>query len=499
MKSKIAKKLFSYFFIIMLLNSLVTGGAFAFLGQRNYIKTYKENLVERGENISRALTENSGLFSNENNSHMNRSMGRGNMRGMHLSSAYIRWMNEVLGSNVWIINKDEKVFQRGDSANVIYYDNLTDEEKTVIDKAFSGETVTSESFKSVFDKGSITVATPMKNENGNVLGAILIHEDITSTEGVLYTGLYILFFSAIIGIILASILAIVFANRFISPLKKLDRVSKEMILGDYNVKSNVDQDDEIGELAKNIDELSQRLEKSRIENENLDNMRNDFMANISHELKTPVTVMKGSLEALVEGVIEEEEIPEYHNILYKEIGLLERLVGDLMELSALKNSNFPMNFQEENLIGILNDAVRSQRIIGEEREIELVMDIKDPFVLINCDYARLRQMFVTVIDNGIKFSNKNEKVYIKEYEKDSKVIVEIINRGKPIEKREIENMFVSFYRIKDTRKKGFGLGLAIAKEIALRHNIEINVRSNELDGTVFEFIIPKLTNTTKYD
>ena len=60
-------------------------------------------------------------------------------------------------------------------------------------------------------------------------------------------------------------------------------------------------------------------------------------------------------------------------------------------------------------------------------------------------------------------------------------------------------MFVSFYRIKDTRKKGFGLGLAIAKEIALRHNIEINVRSNELDGTVFEFIIPKLTNTTKYD
>lgn len=492
MKSKITKKLFSYFFIIMLLNSLIVGGAFAFLGQRNYIKTYKTNLVERAENISRALTENSGLFSSENKSPMNRSMGHGSMRGMHFSSAYIRWMNEVLDSNVWIINKDERVFQRGDSTNVIYYDNLTDEEKTVIDKAFDGKTITSESFKNVFDRGSVTVATPMKNENGNVVGAILIHEDITSMDDIIYTGSYILIISAILGIILASMLAIVFANRFISPLKKLDKVAKEMILGDYSVKSNVNQDDEIGELAKNIDELSQRLEKSRIENENLDNMRNDFMANISHELKTPVTVMKGSLEALVEGVIEEEEIPEYHNILYKEIGVLERLVGDLMELSALKNANFPMNFQEENLIGILNDAARSQRIIGQDRGIELVLDTQVPVVLLNGDYARLRQMFITVIDNAIKFSNKKEKVFIKAFEKDSEIVVQIINRGKIIEKREIENMFVSFYRIKETREKGFGLGLAIAKEIALRHNIKINVRSSDVEGTIFEFIIPKL-------
>lgn len=492
MKSKITKKLFSYFFIIMLLNSLIIGGAFAFLGQRNYIKTYKTNLVERAENISRALTENSGLFSSENKSPMNRSMGHGSMRGMHFSSAYIRWMNEVLDSNVWIINKDERVFQRGDSNNIIYYDNLTDEEKTVIDKAFDGKTITSESFKNVFDRGSVTVATPMKNENGNVVGAILIHEDITSMDDIIYTGSYILVISAIIGIILASMLAIVFANRFISPLKKLDKVAKEMILGDYSVKSNVNQDDEIGELAKNIDELSQRLEKSRIENENLDNMRNDFMANISHELKTPVTVMKGSLEALVEGVIEEEEIPEYHNILYKEIGVLERLVGDLMELSALKNANFPMNFQEENLIGILNDAARSQRIIGQDRGIELVLDTQVPFVLLNGDYARLRQMFITVIDNAIKFSNEKEKVFIKAFEKNSEIVVQIINRGKIIEKREIENMFVSFYRIKETREKGFGLGLAIAKEIALRHNIKINVRSSDVEGTIFEFIIPKL-------
>lgn len=477
----------------MLLNSILAGGIFIYLGQRNYVNSYKINLSERLENISKAISENSDLFlGNEDTTSymMGRGMNQGHMRGMHYSSRYIDWMNEVLDSNIWIINKDDNVFQRGNYRNVILYENLSLDEKLVIDRALMGETVTTESFSDIFGSDFISAAAPMTDNSGNIIGAILIHESISTMDNFMTSANYILSISAILGIALASILAVVFANKFIRPLKRLDKIAKDLIQGDYNVKTDIVQDDEIGDLAKNIDELSIRLEKSRIENENLDIMRNDFMSNISHELKTPVTVMKGSLEALVEGVIKDDEISDYHNILYKEVGVLERLVGELMELNSIKNLNFPMNFSQEDLVSILEDASRSQRIIGEEKNVKLELDIKDSYLMINGDYTRLRQMFITVINNAIKFSYEGEKVSIREYQKNSHAIVQIINRGNLIEESEIENMFVSFYRIRGTEEKGFGLGLAIAKEIALRHNITINVKSDMVTGTIFEFVIP---------
>lgn len=490
MRNKISRRLILYFLIIVLANSIIAGAIFLYLGQKNYIDAYKENLVRRAENISRAISSNMDILSGQE-VNFKENPGRGKntptTRGMKMSPRYIKWMNEVLDGEVWIIDKTDRNFQWGESNINISYDSLSVEEKKVIDQALEGEIVTSESFRHIFEEGSISVGAPLKNEEGLINGAILIHENIASMVDFIDSAKYILAISVLLGILLASVLVMVFANRFVSPINRIDAVAKEMMDGDYKVKTGIVQDDEIGELANNIDELAIRLEKSRIADKNLDKMRNDFISNISHELKTPVTVMKSSLEGLVSGVIEDDEIGEYHKVLYEEIGVLERLVLDLMELNSIKNTNFPMNFQEEDLISILRDAVRSQRILAAEKGLELKLDIEDDYYMMKCDYTRLRQMFIIVINNGIKYSNPEEDVLIRQFKSYGNIKVQVINKGIIIDKKDIDHLFVSFYRVKDTEEKGFGLGLAIAKEIANRHNVEIDVTGDKEMGTVFEF------------
>ncbi len=180
---------------------------------------------------------------------------------------------------------------------------------------------------------------------------------------------------------------------------------------------------------------------------------------------------------------------QYHRLLHKEIGVLEKLVTDLMELNAVKNRNFPMNLREEDLISILKDAVRSQRILAEERGLEIVLDIADSYHIIECDYTRIRQMFITVINNAVKYSNPGEPVIIREFKDADKVRIRVINKDKVLNPEEAEHVFESFYRGEDTTEKGFGLGLTIAKEIADRHMIELRALSEQEEGTVFEFTI----------
>lgn len=419
--------------------------------------------------------------------------GNSNAGARHMSPRFINWLDEVLDGKIWIIYKTDNIIQRGTQDLLLAYEDLTEHEKQAIDQAFGGKSNITESFHTIFEEGTLSAVAPMKDADGTVYGAALMHENITVVRDLIDSALITLLISVSFGILIAFTMIVYFARKFIQPINRIDEVAKLMIEGNYQVGTNVQQKDEIGDLSRNIDELAVRLDRSRAETENLEHLRNDFISNMSHELKTPVTVMKSSLEALVSGVIREDEVEDYHKLLYEEISVLERLVADLMELNTVKNKHFPMNFQVEDLISILKDATRSQRILAEEKGIKLVLDIEDSYFMMECDYTRLRQMLITVINNGIKYSHPSGIVNIKEWRDSDEIRIQVINRGKPIEPKERELLFESFYRAKDTSEKGFGLGLAIAKEIAVRHGITLHiVDGSEAEETIFEFIIPVL-------
>lgn len=214
-------------------------------------------------------------------------------------------------------------------------------------------------------------------------------------------------------------------------------------------------------------------------------MRRDYVANVSHELKTPVTVLRGSLEALVDGVVtDKEEVDEYHREMLKETVYLQRMVIDLLELSRLQNSGFEITKSEVSLKDILNDTVKSAEKLASAKNITIDLAFSGEEKTLMGDYGRLKQMFLVILDNAVKFSPENEKISVM----CSGKTVAIKDHGCGIESDRLPHIFDRFHRSGgEINKTGSGLGLAIAKEIAARHGVKISVKSEVGVGTEFIF------------
>ena len=256
----------------------------------------------------------------------------------------------------------------------------------------------------------------------------------------------------------------------------------------YEVRNNLTQKDEVGELARTLDVLAERLQLADEESQKLEKLRREFIANISHELRTPVTVIRGSLEALRDGVVTEpEDVAEFHEQMYNESLFLQRLINDLLDLSRLQNTDFPIEKEPLDFCAVIQDAVRGSRRLGLEKEIQIHAQLdKEPY-LINGDYGRLRQMLMIFLHNSIKFSPEKSSIEV--------VLqgqrLQLIDHGCGMKAEDVPHAFDRFYKARNEQNKsGSGLGLAIAKQIALRHDMELTLESELGKGTVITVQLP---------
>jgi signal transduction histidine kinase len=354
----------------------------------------------------------------------------------------------------------------------------------MIDKALQGESVSLLKGIIVREDALILAATPLYDADGYITACLLLKEN-TTVPSVLRAEAQRLFLISIgIAALFVFVLAIFLTHRLLRPLRRIQLVTQELSAGNYNVRTEIFQRDELGDLAKDVDVLALRLEEAKKESAYLDRLRDDFISSMSHELKTPVTVIKSSTEALQQGLIAEETRQSYYDVLYQEISLLERLIQDLTDLNVLRNEKYPLQQEELNVFDVLRDAVRSQRLLAREKDITLEDKIAEETLYFQGDYARIRQMFVIVINNAIKYSVPGSQVRI-DFSGSDKVL-SIMNWGKELRPESLSRIFEPFYRDKNTKEKGVGLGLSIAKEIADRHGLKIDVSSGAGE-TIFSF------------
>ncbi len=192
-------------------------------------------------------------------------------------------------------------------------------------------------------------------------------------------------------------------------------------------------------------------------------------------------------------VTDKEKVNQYYDRMLSECKSMERLVGDLLTLSKMQNPDFVVDKEPVNLVHIFEDLRRSVRAISEERNINVELSKNSDVYMMMGDYDRLRQMFLVILDNAVKFSQDNSTVYIT-LEQDDKIRVSIRDTGVGISKEELPSKFEKFYKSKLRQNaKGSGLGLAIAKQIALKHNGMIEVESEPGVGTEFRFIFDYIT------
>ena len=491
MRYKITRKLILFITIILLSFSIVTGFLFSFLFNRYTVDFHKADMERRALVIAETLS----TYLEAGGTTPSGMMGHGNMglaENMHGFRPYLNVIDKIAMSDVWVVDENAELIVRAQGAN-LNLSELPAAGETVINEALLGNISFSESFSDVLGSKYLTIGAPVKNSAGVIIAAVLLHAPVNSIESSTMAGFQILSVSTLIALALAIGLAIILSMKFIRPLNDINSTATKLAEGDYSVKTGVILNDEIGELARTIDVLSERLLMASKESDRMEKTRRDFISSISHELRTPVTVLRGSLEALRDKVVVDPiQVNEYHGQMLKECLSLQRLVDDLLSLTKLQNPDFKMDMVPLNLSEVLSDVVRSMKTLAEKKNIVLKCDNPYETLKIRGDYGRLRQMIMVIIDNAIKFSPPNETVILSMKCQDSHCKLSIEDHGSGIAKDDIPYIFDRFNRVNaEENHQGTGLGLAIAKEIASRHHIGLSVHSEPDMMTLFTFDFTK--------
>ena len=407
---------------------------------------------------------------------------------------YLSLLSELEGTEIWPLSNPNAAYPlSGNMATNLDAESLTKSYVEIAQIAFGGNVEIRTQFSSYHECDTVMVGMPVKGVNGEVAGAILLVSPVETQKEIVNSSWYMIIMSGMVALMISFVIAIPFARNLAQPITSMRSTALELAAGNYEAETGIVRYDEIGELATTIDFLADKLAENEVERKNMEQMRLDFFANVSHELRTPITVVRGYTESLVDGVVSDEERrQQYYNRMLSECQSMERLVGDLLLLSKMQNPDFLVEKEPVTLQQVFYDIKRTAWAIADERNIEIIVNQPEKPCTMMADYVRLRQMFVVIVDNAIKFSQDNSSICITIEETDE-ICVSIRDEGVGITEEELPYIFEKFYKSKLRQNaKGSGLGLAIARQICLKHDGNIRVESKIGEGTTFTFTFPKM-------
>lgn len=366
----------------------------------------------------------------------------------------------------------------------------------VIDEARKGLKNSDVFYSDIHGATTMAVATPVLDAQNRMLCVLVLIEPLEEMDETIASTKNMVFISALAALMISFLLALAFARRVTEPVRQMKLMTRDMMEGNYKCKTGIDRTDEIGEMARSIDMLSDKLLENEVERKNMEQMRLDFFANVSHELRTPITVVRAYTESLIDGVVSSDEKKnEYYERILGECKNMQRLVGDLLTLSKMQNPNFKIEKEPVELMEIFDEIVTSASAIAEDKNITIEFNHDEDTYMMLGDYDRLRQMFLVIFDNAVKFSPTGSTIHLSVSAQD-KITVSIRDEGIGISREELPSIFDKFYKSKLRQNaKGTGLGLPIAKYICLKHDGEINVESEEGKGTCFTFTFSPMSST----
>jgi signal transduction histidine kinase len=341
-------------------------------------------------------------------------------------------------------------------------------------------------FYDIFEGTVISIGIPVYSDK-ELAGYMILHTAMTELEEVqdeMLNAMYIPFFGMLLVVVLVLIF---FSGTILRPLSKINRTAREYAKGNFEAKTGVKRKDELGELADSLEYMAGELNK-------LDEYRKNFIANISHDFRSPLTSIKGYLEAMLDGTIPVEKYDRYLNIVLNESQRLTKLTEGLLELNDFDTYGPVLKRQRFDIVDVVKETRNTFEGRCEEKNIDfrLVCPAKDTFVY--ADKMKIGQVVYNLVDNAIKFSSDGGKIVVTISQKNDKIFVSVKDEGPGIEKDKQNKVWVRFYKTDSSRgkdKQGTGLGLSITKEIIKAHGENINLISTEGAGSEFVFSLSK--------
>ena len=482
-KKRTLKQIVHSLFFIMFRNYALLVVTFAILTGLIFVQLYSRSAIEANQKLllkqAGSIAKRVGVFVGDDD--------------YITYPSFLEVLEELETTDIWIIsNPNSKSPMPKKYTNIDISRQSQPEISSLFDTVFSGKASAMDVYSETYGANYIFTAVPIVTSNSKeVIGAVFVNQVSESQAVVINRSFTIIIISTLIALLFSLIFAVFLAKSLSRPLSVMRTTALRLADEDYEVHTNITEGGELGELAGAIDSLADRLKQADKERKDLEQMRLDFFANVSHELRTPITVVRAYSETLLDGIIDDENTKfEYYD-------------------KMLTECNFTLEKEPINLVQVFSDIMRSGSALAKEKDVKINFYTSDEVLLMYGDYDRIRQMFMVIVDNAIKFSNNNGRVDITlkkalslepvdvfsttlsgdtYVNSGNKLFISIKDNGAGISETELPHIFEKFYKSKLRQNaKGSGLGLAIAKQIAIKHDGFITVDSKKGEGSEFKF------------
>ena len=354
----------------------------------------------------------------------------------------------------------------------------------VIDSVLEGNIVTLEGkINGMFDEAVLTVGYPLQTEQiAGIFMCTSMPEIERSLQGMYKMGFCIL--TAVMGI--GMVLVYVSSKKITSPLLQMNEAAKVIAGGNFEQRVEISSEDEVGQLAESFNHMAESLDK-------YEKVRRDFIANVSHDLRSPLTSIQGFLGAILDGTVPKEKQEHYLNIVLEETKRLTKLTNDIVELSRAQASAITLEKKRFDINDLIRESIERLEPRLKEKDIKIDAMFAEKETFVYADRDKIARVLYNLVDNAIKFSDKGEKIEIDTALKENKkLLISVKDHGRGISEEDEKYIFHRFYKVDSSRgkdKTGSGLGLSIVREFLLAHGENIVVKSEEGKGTTFLFCL----------
>lgn len=337
-----------------------------------------------------------------------------------------------------------------------------------------------------FTEDVITVIAPV-TQDFTTKGYLLIHQNLDEINALQNALLQRVYIALIIIYLLSFMIFLAFELLVHRPLVEITQAATQYASGNLNYEIPIRTSDEIGYLSASLNYMSSQLR-------DMENYQKKFVANVSHDFRSPLTSIKGYIEAMADGTIPPEMQSKYLNIILFETERLTDLTRDLLELNAFDTQELLLNREAFDIHEVIRSTAASFEGTCTQKKISIELVLATRHLSVFADKHKIQQVLYNLIDNAIKFSDPDSIITVETTERGEKVFVSVKDNGVGIPRDSLNKIWERFYKTDSSRgkdKKGTGLGLSIVKESIQAHGENINVISTEGVGSEFTFTLPK--------
>lgn len=485
-KKNLFNKLLGTYALVTLLSIVIVSLFFYIFFSQYYFNVKEQQLLTQGTEISNILSP-------------------------YIKNKEIEKVNEIVDnfnkiniSHMWIVDKSNTIISGKTSEyhELSHADELTHADELCpnsnqVERALKGEVVYNKGIIKFVNEPVLSVALPIY-VGDKVEAAIFVCNPLSDIINSIMQTFKIVIIAGVIAIFISVFVSYFISMSIAKPIKEITEISLEMSKGNFSKKAKVYSSDEIGKLTEAFNYMMVTLDKtmSDLEDEKnkmvtLEKMQRQFVANASHELRTPLTSVRGYVEAILDGVVNDKEQERKHlRIILKETLRMHRLVNSLLDLSRIESGQIKINRKDLNISEVINSTVMKFKPIIEDQELQLVVDIPKDLPIVIGDEDLIDQVITNYITNAVRFTSAGGSITVKAEQNKNEVYVHVIDTGIGISSEELTKVWGRFYKINESRqlsKEGAGLGLSLVKEIIELLGGRTWVESELAKGSIFSF------------